>query len=115
MKSTQISRIHTQMRECTANWDLVCKTYFSLERAFLATVTLSRDFIESAKANGAHHDWSQAEAEAAVEHRIREFSHETRKFQQEGFEYLAEIEGWEVKLAILEGKVAFAPSRVGAS
>ncbi|KAL0640683.1 hypothetical protein Q9L58_000354 [Maublancomyces gigas] len=103
------------MEECTANWDLVCKTYFSLECAFLATVTLERDIIESAKANdeqtGAHYDWSQAEA--AVEKRIRDFSHETRKFQKEGFEYLAEIEGWEMKLAILEGKVAFAPARGG--
>lgn len=113
MESTQISRIRAQMKECTASWDLVCETYFSLEHAFLATITLERDIIESAKANdeqtGAHYNWSQAEA--AIENRIKDFSHETRKFQQEGFEYLAEIEAWEMKLAILEGKVAFAPAQ----
>lgn len=110
MESTQISRTRAQIKECTASWGLVCETYFSLEQVFWATITHDRDTIEKAKANdeqtGAHYDWTQAEA--AIENRIKDFSRETRRFQQEGFEHLAEIEACEIRLAILEGRVAFA-------
>lgn len=110
MESTQISRTRVQITECTASWGLVCETYFSLEKVFWAAITHDRDTIEKAKANdeqtGAHYDWTQAEA--AIENRIKDFSRETRRFQREGFEHLAEIEACEIRLAILEGRVAFA-------
>lgn len=110
LKPTQISRIRSQMAECTASWGLVCEVYFSREHAFWATITADRGTNEEAKDNaereGAHYDWFQAEA--AIENRIKDFARETGVFQQEGFEYLAEVEACETKLAILEGRVAFA-------
>lgn len=109
---SEIERIHTAIEEYTAGWGLLCEEYLARGNAFQDAIALNRANMEEprqeAEKTGGLCDLSPTEA--MIQCLIEEFSHETRMFQQKGFEYLATVETCEIRLAALEGRTLFAPA-----